>query len=444
MGRPGRTAAAVFVALTALIGFAGITAHSADPATQALNYLAGQQQSDGSLPGYSPAAVTEQYVMGAAKAGYDLSTLHNGAGATAMDYLAANASAATSDAGKSGEMIEAVVAAGDDPTNFGGTNLVSALSALYDSTTGAYGFGDTFTQSLALLGLEAAGREIPALAVTYLRNAQDSDSGWNYTGTVSDPTTCGAAFSCSDTNSTAMALLALDGAGDHSLDASALLWLKSQQESSGGFAYQESCYGFPPCADVDSTALVMQAIAATGQDPSAAGWTDGGDTPYAYLVSQQQADGGYVGYSGEDAFTTAQVPPALLLVKQAAPAPTPTPTSTPTATPTPQGNLAPPISTAAPTPTAAVAAAKSTGQTTTPVTTATPAPTPSDTAEATASPSPTGGVLGTTTGAGSIPPAADPSSGGGSGVSWLLYVLAALLGLGIVGVIAKFAKKPAF
>jgi hypothetical protein len=102
--------------------------------------------------------------------------------------------------------------------------------------------------------------------------------------------------------------MALDAAGDHTRDASALAWLATQQDADGGFPYQSG-----DGSDPDSTALVVQAIIATGADPSGAAWSKGDRTPLDLLVSTQDKDGGYTfpGKSGPDAFTTSQVPPAL-------------------------------------------------------------------------------------------------------------------------------------
>ena len=70
-----------------------------------------------------------------------------------------------------------------------------------------------------------------------------------------------------------MVLMALDAAGDHTRDASALAWLHTQQQPDGGFPYS----GSP--SDPDSTALVLQAIVATGQDPQGPAWAVAGHSP---------------------------------------------------------------------------------------------------------------------------------------------------------------------
>ena len=181
---------------------------------------------------------------------------------------------------------------------------------MYHSQTGVYGDGEAFTESLAIQGLVAAGQTVPAAAIHHLVAAQDSDGGWDYLLIKDDPN--GATnFDTSDTNSTAMVLMALNAAGTRSRNASALAWLHTQQDGDGGFPYQAGAG-----TDPDSTALVLQALIATGQNPEASDWAPGGNTAARraarhpgrrrrlHLPRQHPAP---------DAFTTAQVPPALEL-----------------------------------------------------------------------------------------------------------------------------------
>ena len=285
-----------------------------DPAARALAYLRTQQvAADGSIA--ESYADSELYVIAAAADGFDPNALTASSGVSVMTYLAHNASAACIEAGACGELIQAVVAAGDTSVSFGGQDLLTLLDASYDATTGEYGNGEAFTQALAIQGLVAAGQPVPAAAVTFLVDAQDGDGGWDYEAVKNDISNV---YDTSDTNSTSMVLMALDAAGDHTDDASALKWLATQQDTDGGFQYQAGPYSVG--SDPDSTALVVQAIVATGGDPFAVGWTKDGNTPLAYLESTQASDGGWAFPSpgsnpppSPDAFTTSEVPLALLL-----------------------------------------------------------------------------------------------------------------------------------
>ncbi|MGH7686091.1 MAG: hypothetical protein ACREN2_04655 [Candidatus Dormibacteria bacterium] len=295
------------------LAFAGTRAtHAqADAGTRALEYLKSQQSAtDGSLAGGF--SVNDLYAIGAAAGGYDPSLQSHG-GPSVMDYLSANAASAcpasgsaTASAGSCGELLQAVVAAGRAPHAFGGLDIVSRLTAYFDAGTSKYGDGQAFTQALAIQGLVAAGQAVPAAALTFLHNAEDSDGGWDFMDVKDDPNAA-TNFDTSDSNSTAMVVMALDAAGDHARDTAALTWLHTLQNPDGGIPFSSGA------SDPDSTALAVQAIVATGADPAGSAWTVNSHTPASDLVSTQDATGGYTfpGNTGPDAFTTSQVPPAL-------------------------------------------------------------------------------------------------------------------------------------
>ena len=279
----GVVAAFGLVAACALLGLpSGRTVQAQeDPASRAIAYLQTQQEADGSIAGRSGGyADSELFAIAAAAAGYDPRALTAASGVSVMSYLAANVAGAcpmapadpgtSAGAGDCGELIQAVVAAGEDPTAFGGVDLVSLLGGYYDPATGEYGDGEAFTQALAIQGLVAAGVPVPAAAVQFLVSAQDSDGGWDYRDYRDDPNAA-TDYDASDTNSTSMVLMALDAAGDHGRDAGGLAWLASQQDGDGGFPYQAGAG-----SDPDSTALVVQAIVATGDDPVRGGMDGGG------------------------------------------------------------------------------------------------------------------------------------------------------------------------
>lgn len=384
--------------------------------TRALVYLNHQQAADGSVPGFSAAQGTEDFALGAAEAGFDPKTLSD-CGASVYGYLGAQVGSMTGDAGSTGRLVEAVVAGRLDPTNFGGQNLVAKLQAF--NSGGAYAAGQPFSQALAMLGLVAAGQAVPASAVTYLKSLRNGDGGWGY-----------ASAQPSDSNDTAIALIALDASGDHSADATALANLHTFQAADGGFQYQA---GFG--SDVDSDALVVQALMAARQDPASTLWAQGSFTVLTHLATSQHADGGFGFQSAtSDPGTTSTVPeglerlpfpvgPALYadgsrlpdspLCPSPSPSPTPppaTPTPAPVATPTPAPVVAPPAAVpATPTPSPAEAA---------PSPSPSPSPSPAATAAPAAQPGPTE-APGRATGSGGLPAPA-------------VYLLAAMGGLGLV------------
>ena len=312
MGRISRRTAGAGALGVLVCALAGVTVRGtgaqADPGTRAIEYLEGQQSAtDGSLPGGF--SVNDQYVIGAAAGGYDPKLLSNG-GPSVIDYLSANAGAAcpaptavAASAGNCGALIQAVLAAVLDPHVFGGLDLLARLSTYFDPSTGKYGDGYSFDQSLAVQAVVAAGQPVPSGAVAFLHSAEDSDGGWDYQDKHNDTSN---SYDTSDTNSTAVVLMALDAAGDHSRDHAGLAWMHPLQNADGGFPFQSGG------SDPDSTALVLQAVLATGGHPTSAAWTVNGHTPFSELVATQDPSGAYAYQGGPPSpFTTSPVPPAL-------------------------------------------------------------------------------------------------------------------------------------
>jgi hypothetical protein len=308
-------ASAILATLLSLpLGLAAVSQVSAagptdsDRASQALSYLLAAQKTNGSID--SSISETADFVIGAAAAGYDPSTLTGCSGTTsALSYLAGASDGASSAAGRTGITILAVVAAGGNPASFAGRDLVARLAALYDSSTGAYadsakGNGNPYSQSLAILAVVASGGSVPTKATDELIALQGTDGGWTYSTTKE--------AGDGDSNDTAIALMALHAAGVHSADSTGLAYLHTQQNTDGGFLFS-SVYG--PPADVDSDSIVIRALVAEGQNPEAAGWSQGSNNAVTHLRASQGTDGGFA-YPGspENAFTTSQVPASLVRV----------------------------------------------------------------------------------------------------------------------------------
>ena len=73
-----------------------------------------------------------------------------------------------------GKLALAVVAAGKDPLDFGGHNLVALIVQSYDAQSGRYG-AQTTDHIFALLALAATGQPIPPEAIAALNAAQLPD-----------------------------------------------------------------------------------------------------------------------------------------------------------------------------------------------------------------------------------------------------------------------------
>jgi hypothetical protein len=85
-----------------------------------------------------------------------------------------------------------------------------------------------------------------------------------------------------DTNATSVAIWALDGVGITTGIDDALDFLDAAQDSDGGFPYVSG-----GAVDPNSTALVILAVLAGGEDPSAGRWVEGASTPFTSLLSWQ-------------------------------------------------------------------------------------------------------------------------------------------------------------
>src|SRR5260370_41659904 len=118
----------------------------------------------------------------------------------------------------------------------------------------------------------------------------------------------------SNTNSTAMALMALAAAHDTSTFASAFSFLHTQQDpNTGGFVFTTIGVAYPS-SDPDSDALVIQGLVAAGQDHGSATWSNSNGNALSDIVTFQAANGGFsfTHTSSPNAFTTSFVPAGLL------------------------------------------------------------------------------------------------------------------------------------
>ena len=117
-----------------------------------------------------------------------------------------------------------------------------------------------------------------------------------------------------DTNATALALQALVATGEPitaSAVISGLAYLASVQNVDGGFPYVG---GDGAVSDVNSTAYVVQALLAAGEDPRGQRWTTANGNPFGYLATMQLGDGSFEWQAGTGAnlLATQQAIPALL------------------------------------------------------------------------------------------------------------------------------------
>ncbi len=300
----------VFLVLTILL-IGVLPALAAANLTAALGYLKSQQNADGGFgSGFSPDSSlgsTSDVVLAIVAAGGDPAAFDQG-GKTPLTYLAANAAKAST-GGDLAKLILAATAVGENPRRFGGTDSVAKLEALITRGGKIGTETDTFVaHCLAVLALKSTRRPIPAAAVEYIKAAQQDSGGWAWDGSASTD---------ADTNSTAFAVQALIAAGEPASSQTvtkALAYYKAIQNADGGWPYQNpSAYGTD--TDANSTAVVIQALIAAGQNPAGADWTkEGGNTPIAALTAMQNESGAFrwqASFPDDNLLATIQALPAL-------------------------------------------------------------------------------------------------------------------------------------
>jgi hypothetical protein len=256
----------------------------------ALDYLATQQNADGGFgSGFSPDSTpgsTADAVLAIIAAGGDPTSFEM-EGITPVSYLEANVGSVVL-AGDLAKVILATVAAGENPRSFGGIDAVATLEGMVGADGKIGVEGDTLVgHSLAVLALASARRPIPAAAVAYIVDAQQQDGSWAWDGSAGIP---------GDTNTAAFAVQALIAAGEPAGGdpvEQALAYFASLQNADGGWPYQNpSDYGTD--TDANSTAVVIQAILATGQDPGGENWAIAeGNTPMSALEGLQNESGAF-------------------------------------------------------------------------------------------------------------------------------------------------------
>jgi hypothetical protein len=182
-------------------------------------------------------------------------------------------------------------------------------NAYYSPTSGIYVEG-AGPQSWAILGVVASttaalSQTVPPAAIQYLKGLAQPNGGWEW----------GPGWG-TDTNATALALQALLALGEPAASAiitQGVAYLKTAQNADGGFPYDPvSPWGTD--SDTNSTAYVLQALRAAGEDPTGPAWSKGANTPVAFLLARQLADGSFEwkAGNGSNQLATQQASVALL------------------------------------------------------------------------------------------------------------------------------------
>ena len=178
------------------------------------------------------------------------------------------------DPARAANLAIAAIALGEDPTSFGGLNLMSIIAAGTHTDGQVGGYASSYSQSLAVIAYVRAGQPVPDPVLANLVGGQDSLGAFGYSD--------GGTF-YPDYDTTGLAIEALSAAhGDSAVINKAIAWALAQQNVTG---YWPNAY-----SPVDSTGIL-------GSGLEFAGTSSGGAA--AWLRSVQLGDGGFPAALGE-------------------------------------------------------------------------------------------------------------------------------------------------
>jgi energy-coupling factor transport system substrate-specific component len=285
--RSGGVAAALLLALSLALAPAPAQASSV---SRAADWLEAQQRPSGGFPadpgGEAGTEMTSWAMLGLAAAGRNPLDVTNG-GKSPVDFLRSHLSE-LGDPGDVARTILALEAAGVDPREFGGEDLVERLVG-ERSRNGSYQ-GWPATSAYAVLALRAAGAtDATAPTVEWLRNAQGKEGGW---GNLPRDT---------GTAEITGAVLQVLTPGSEASDRG-LAYLREGKRPSGGFAPGNNL-----AANAQATAWASQGLLAVGKDPAGFGK---GKSSFTYMRELQVDDGHFLqapGQEGSAVWITADV-----------------------------------------------------------------------------------------------------------------------------------------
>lgn len=247
----------------AAAGPAGAALTDQDRGERAAGSIASQQKRDGSFPAFSAIGSTADAVLAFVAAGVGQRETRR-----ALDHLEAQVEEGNVDTeGLKAKVLLAWTSAGRGGRTIGGENLVRDLKT---------GWSDGLTHTvydtaLTVLALRSAGAVVPGQVIVFLVDEVCPDGGWSYDGfnegeddhCQGDPDTD---FFASDTNTTALVVMALNAAapsvGAPIAPTDAFDFFDAiRDDVRGGWGYT---WGFET-TDANSTALVLQAYASAGR-----------------------------------------------------------------------------------------------------------------------------------------------------------------------------------
>jgi hypothetical protein len=244
----------------------------------AVAWLKAQQNADGGFGApASTMGATADVLLAAAATGENGLNWAQAGGVAARSFLEANA-ASVAKAGEAAKVILSLVAMGGNPRDLGGVDLVAKLEGMVGDDGRIGGEGEFINEHCyGMIALSSVQRAVPAEAISYLLDRQIADGTWSWNG--------GTDEGSGDNNTAAVAIVALTAAGvpaDHAQVQKTIEFLREQQNEDGGFPYiKPSPYGTD--SDANSTAVVMWALLAAGEDPAGVDWKFQGQDGHSAL-----------------------------------------------------------------------------------------------------------------------------------------------------------------
>jgi hypothetical protein len=249
--------AALLLAGTVPANAAALTDHQR--AVRGTRYIASKQNANGSIHAFSTIGSTADGILAFVAARQGSNNVIQ-----AVKYLRHHVADITSP-GLEAKTVMAMVAAGRNPENVNGVDMVAALQGLLGGD-GHYGSTAVFDDALIVLALEAASQTPPASAYTWLLDAQCPDGGWAYDApynSSTDDADCydgnpSTDFFTADSNTTSYVVMALEDANKTGWSTNPFTFFPTVRDSvHHGWAYASSFI----TTDANSTALVIQAYA---------------------------------------------------------------------------------------------------------------------------------------------------------------------------------------
>lgn len=256
------------VAVTLALSVAFSAQANAAPTAQkrarvAVRYLVTQQESDGSIPAFSPIGSTADAIVSMVAARRAPRSIKR-----AVNYLVSQESEVDT-VGEKAKVVLAFDATKRDPRDFAGRDLVQEIRSTMQEN-GRFG-SDTpvIEHAIAMIALYAAGSPAPNPAAEWLVEAQCADGGWPFgePAAQTDDEHCGGGpqdFDQSNNDTTSYAVQALavtPGPATAEHDPFAYFTATRDPERKG-WGYDASFR----TTNSNSTALVIQAYVISGRD----------------------------------------------------------------------------------------------------------------------------------------------------------------------------------